>query len=66
MNVFASLHPTIDTELRISRSEPGALFYRSLNIGMCGITPANAEQARRMAVLLNQIARELEEQDDAS
>ena len=62
MNVFASLHPTIDTELSISRSKPGAVFYRSLNVGMCGITPANAEQARRMAELLIQIAEELEQE----
>ena len=66
MNVFASLYPTSDTELHILRSEPGAPFYRALNIDICSITPANAEQARRMAVLLNQIARELEVQDDAS
>ena len=67
MNVFASLHPALDTELRISRSEAdSANFFRALVIGGCSIMPASADQARRMAVLLNQIARELEAQDDAS
>lgn len=66
MIVFASLHLKPDTELRISRSEQGAQFYRALNIGMCSVMPANAEQARRMAVLFSQIAREMEAQEDAS
>ena len=66
MNVFTSLHPTSDTELCILRSKQGATFYRTLSIDMCSITPANADQARRMAALLNQIAREMEAGEDES
>ena len=67
MNIFVSLHPQADTELSIMRWETDGVPCRAFRMGEgYSIYIASPDTARRMAELLNQIARELEAQDDAS